>query len=114
MTINDAVRAYSAFGGGTAISAAVDWAAERNLPYDAIILITDNETWADRYHRSGQSAPQASLERYRRKVNPNVKLICLSTTATNVDTVDKADKNQFGTAGFDASVPMLVRNFIMQ
>lgn len=103
--LTQSIQIFRKFGGGTDVTAPINWAVSNKEVFDAIILITDSETWANRY------SSRECLDVYR-KIAPNVKLICLSTTATDVDTVDSNDRNQFGTAGFDASVPTLVGNFL--
>lgn len=120
-------------GGGTDLSAPVRWAmgdetttgrstlwgggfgnvgrpASQLKPvraeFDAFVILTDNETWADRAH------PTETLTAYRKAVNPKAKLVCCAMTAGHANIVDPDDPLQFGCAGLDANLPSLVTDFI--
>lgn len=112
-------------GGGTDLSAPLRWAmgdgvdalagyfqkqgsagAARVEHYDAFILLTDNETWAGRAHTS------QVLSDYRRKVNPQARLICCAMAANHANIVDPEDKLSLGCAGLDTNIPSIVTEFI--
>lgn len=96
----------SRHGGGTDLTAPLRWAGSCKAPYDAVILLTDNETWA------GSGHPAQMLQTYRRAVGLPVKLICCAMAANHANVVDPADPLQFGCAGLDAHLPSLVADFI--
>jgi 60 kDa SS-A/Ro ribonucleoprotein len=114
----------STSGGGTDISAPIRWASgDKSVStsrwgqrdeglmsevriFDAFIILTDNETWA------GSGHPSQALVEYRKKVNPQAKLICCSMAANHANIVDPEDGGSFGTAGLDAHLPNLVRDFL--
>ena len=87
----------------TAIAAPVHGEAK---PFDAFVLLTDNETWAGAIH------PSQALEHYRKTVNPKAKLICCSMAASHANIVDPLDTLSFGCAGLDANIPTLVSDFL--
>ncbi len=93
-------------GGGTNVAAPVEWAlAEKNV-YDAIIILTDNETWAGSRH------PTEALSSYRREFNRSAKLVCCSMASNAASVVDPTDPLQLGTAGLDANLPTIAAEFI--
>lgn len=96
----------NAVGGGTDLSAPVRWALENRREFDAFVILTDSETWAGRQH------PTQALLEYRKQVNQHTKLICCSMAANHASIVDPQDALQFGCAGLDAHVPVLVGDFI--
>jgi 60 kDa SS-A/Ro ribonucleoprotein len=73
---------------------------------DAIVIITDNETWA------GQEHPVQALYQYRQRINPKAKLVVMATVANSGIICDPADPLSIGVAGFDAAAPQLVMDFI--
>jgi len=96
----------STHGGGTDVASPVIWAAEHNYPYDAFIILTDDETWAGKMH------PQQAIESYRRQTGLPTKLICCSMAANNVSVVDPKDPLSLGVCGLDASIPGVIAGFI--
>lgn len=112
----------NASGGGTDLTAPVRWAlGGSNLggrqktflrhdgeaqAFDAVVLLTDNETWAGSRH------PTQALAAYRKEIGLPVKLVCCSFAANHASVVDPQDPLQFGCAGLDASIPSLVSDFI--
>lgn len=121
----------TASGGGTDLSAAVRWAlGERGVinPYiskflytpmqspptlradpqkfEAIIVLTDNETWA------GQAHNQQLLERYRKDVSPESKFVCCSMAANHANIIDPTDGLSLGCAGLDGNLPSIITDFL--
>lgn len=103
--LDDVIRAFQTRG-GTDIAMPVLYALYKQLKVDAIVIFTDNETWAGHQH-----AVQA-LHNYRGKINPNVKFIVVASSSTGGSICDPKDMLSMGIAGFDASVPQLVSEFI--
>lgn len=96
------VLRYRANGGGTDCSLPIKYALENELNYDVIIIYTDSETYAGNRH--GISL----LEEYRRKVNPNVKVIEVALVSNGCSTFPSDDKNVIRAVGFDSSLPQLI------
>lgn len=92
---------FRANGGGTDCSVAFT----KESKYDAIIIFTDNETWA------GEKHGITRLEEYRKKFNKDVKVIEVAFTATNYSTLPD-DKNLLRIAGFDGNIVNVISNFI--
>lgn len=92
-------------GGGTDCSAPIRYAIQNKLRYDAIVIFTDNETWA------GKSHAIEELRSYR-KINPDVKVIEVAMTATNNTLFNMNETNVLRIVGFDSNVPELINKFI--
>lgn len=72
---------------------------------DVFMVLTDNETWAGDIH------PVQALELYRKKYNPNAKLVVVGMTATEFSIADTNDFGMLDVVGFDAQAPELIQNF---
>lgn len=105
----------NARGGGTDLTAPVRWAMQSGVlrgkimekqAFDAVVLLTDNETWAGSRHST------QALAAYRKEIGLPVKLVCCSFAANHASVVDPQDPLQFGCAGLDANLPSLVSDFI--
>lgn len=81
-------------------------ALDRDLAVDAFVILTDNETWA------GDQHPVQALEQYRRATGIAAKLVVIAMAANGYSIADPDDAFQMDVAGFDASVPTLVTEFI--
>lgn len=73
---------------------------------DAIIVITDHETWA------GNSSAQPFLRQYKAHYNPSLKTVCIGLNATKGSIVDPKDPNTLGIAGFDPLTWDILHSFI--
>lgn len=93
-------------GGGTDLGQAIRAAQAHVAPFDAIIIYTDNETWAGNRHLDSY------WREYQRTRNANAKLVIASTVATNVTAGDPLDKSVLQAVGFDASVPQVIGDFL--
>lgn len=93
-------------GGGTDVASPISFAESKGLRFDAVVLLTDNETWAGNRHST------QALVSYRKTVGLPVKLICCSLAANHASVVDPQDPLQFGCAGLDSNLPTLVADFI--
>jgi 60 kDa SS-A/Ro ribonucleoprotein len=81
-------------------------ALDRKLAVDAFVIVTDNETWA------GDKHPAQALERYRQSTGIIAKLVVIAMAANGYSIADPDDALQLDVAGFDASVPQVVAEFI--
>jgi 60 kDa SS-A/Ro ribonucleoprotein len=81
-------------------------ALDRGLAVDAFVILTDNETW------TGDRHPVQALERYRQSTGIAAKLVVIAMAANGYSIPDPDDAFQMDVAGFDASVPEVVAQFI--
>jgi 60 kDa SS-A/Ro ribonucleoprotein len=92
--------------GGTDCSLPVSYALRNKLNVDAFIIITDSETWANK------NDMDTLLKQYRKTINSKAKFIVLGMTATNVTVASPNDPLSLDICGMDASVPLLISEFI--
>jgi 60 kDa SS-A/Ro ribonucleoprotein len=90
-------------GGGTDLSLPVQYAFDKNITADLFVIFTDNETWAGDVH------PSQLFSEYRRRVNPNAKLISASMTAIDTSIADTKSGNQFNIIGFDPNYLHIIK-----
>lgn len=93
-------------GSGTDLSLPFTHALSGNLRVDGFVILTDGETWAGRRH-----ATQA-LEEYRRRVNPNARVVVATMTPTSYQVLDPGDPGVLAIAGIDANLPRLVTEYL--
>lgn len=93
-------------GGGTDCSLPIIHALQQKNKYDAVVILTDSETWAGNQH------PIQALEQYRKSKNKNIKIIEVALTATGHSTMPNDDKNIMRVVGFDSAVTEVINNFL--
>jgi 60 kDa SS-A/Ro ribonucleoprotein len=81
-------------------------ALANNIPVDAFIVYTDNETWA------GTTHPSEALAKYRREMKIDAKLIVVGMTATGFSIADPQDAGMMDVVGFDSATPQIMADFI--
>ena len=81
-------------------------AMREGLHVDTFIILTDDESWYGEVH------PVEALAEYRKRYNPNAKLIAVAMSATDYSIADPNDPGMMDVVGFDAAIPQLVRGFI--
>lgn len=107
--LQDVLRRSGVGGGGTDLSAPIRHAATElacRKHYDAIVLLTDNETWAGTHHAT------EVLQDYRRMSGTQTRLVCCAFAANGASVVDPKDPLQLGCAGLDSNVPGIVSGFL--
>lgn len=105
--LDDNVRTISNLPfGGTDCSLPAKWAKRHGKDYDAIVILTDNETWA------GTSHPFQTLQDYRKVVGHKVSQIVVGLTATEASIADPSDPHSLDVAGFDSALPSLIAEFV--
>jgi 60 kDa SS-A/Ro ribonucleoprotein len=92
--------------GGTDCSLPFIWATEKKKKYDAVILYTDNETWAGYMH------PTEALKKYRRASGLRTKSVVCAMTSTGFTIADPNDGDMLDIVGCDSAVPRLISDFI--
>jgi 60 kDa SS-A/Ro ribonucleoprotein len=104
--LDDIVRATEGLPhGGTDCALPFTWAQANAKDFDAVVIYTDNETWAGPIH------VHQAAEAYRNQVGHDVKLIAVGLTATDYSVVDPKDPSGLNVAGFDSNVPQLISDF---
>jgi 60 kDa SS-A/Ro ribonucleoprotein len=104
-SVDDAIR-MAPHGGGTDCAQPLIHAANTLNHYDAIIILTDSETWAGNQHAF------TVLNAYRQTVNRNVKVVEVALVANASSTMPGDDSNLLRVVGFDASVTTVINEFL--
>ena len=73
---------------------------------DAYVIYTDNETWYGDIH------PAQALGEYRRKYNPQAKLVVVAMVSTGFSIADPNDAGMLDVVGFDTATPAVVSGFV--
>ena len=95
--------------GGTDISQPMLDAAKRKLEVDAFIILTDGQYWAGDIH------PFEALNKYRKKMGINAKMVNLIMSSSWETTVaNPEDRGMLEISGMDASVPAVIHDFLMK
>lgn len=92
--------------GGTSCSDAVMYATRLNKKYDAIIILTDAETWA------GQHNFSYAINEYRRYVNDDCRVINLAMVANKYTLADELGLKDMELTGFDSNITKVIESFI--
>lgn len=104
-TIESACKAQTN-GGGTDCAVPFAYALDTKNKYDTIIILTDSESWAGSRHGS------ALLEKYRKTINPNVKIVEIAMVSNPHSQMPSNDKNILRAVGFDGNLVQVVNEFI--
>lgn len=93
-------------GGGT--DCALPWkeALKHGWALDAVVSITDNETWA------GERHPCEAVKNYRAVTGIPARNIVIGMTSTGFTVNDPTDPLGLDVVGFDTAVPALISDFI--
>jgi 60 kDa SS-A/Ro ribonucleoprotein len=81
------------------------WALSQKRAYDAVVVYTDNESYAGPIHVC------AALERYRSQMNLATKFAAVAFTATSYSVVDESDGGSMNFVGFDSAAPAVMADF---
>lgn len=92
--------------GRTDCSIPMRYAMENRINVDVFVVITDNESYAGPIH------PSQALNEYRRKFNPDARLVVIGMTATEFTVADPNDKGSLNVAGFDSAAPAIIAEFV--
>jgi len=93
--------------GATDCALPMKFALQNRLKTDVFVVYTDNETWIGDIH------PAQALEKYRQAMGIDARLIVVAATATEFSIADPNDAGMLDVVGFDASVPAVMRQFIV-
>lgn len=104
--LDDAIRTVSDLPfGATDCGLPMRHALEHKLEVDTFVVFTDNETWA------GPVQPHQALQRYRREMGIDARLVVVAMTATDYTIAQPGDAGMLDVSGFDSAVPSLIANF---
>ena len=94
-------------GGGTDLAQPILNATENNIPVDCFIIATDGELWAGDIH------PAEALRNYRRKTGIPAKAVQLAFVSNRTTIMDPEDAGTLDLAGFDAAIPTILHDFMV-
>lgn len=93
--------------GGTDCGSVIQYAQDNNLVYDAFVIFTDGETWAN------NSNPYNRFKAYQYGVNNAAKLITVAMVGNRYSlSPANDDASVFDCVGFDATTPQLISEFL--
>jgi 60 kDa SS-A/Ro ribonucleoprotein len=95
-----------AIGGGTDLSVPSRWLSAERLDVDAIVTLTDSESWAGGVH------PAQALTAYRDQVGHEVRNVVAAMTGTRHSMGDPKDPLTLQCVGLDATIPEVIRGFV--
>lgn len=100
-------------GGGTNVSSVLKKLNEESKKGDAVIYISDYESWLDsRYSFYGSSSEMESEWVKFSKRNPNSKLVCIDLAPSSTSQISKDRKNVLQVGGFSDEVFNVVKYFL--
>lgn len=104
--LDDALRHIGGVGEMTDASVPIRWAEKNKIDVDAIIEVTDNQTWAGPEHVS------QAFKRYADKAGHDVRFVADSASLDKGSICDGKDSRMLDVCGFDGAVPTVVASFI--
>lgn len=106
MTIVEACRRAQASNfGSTDISLAIQYAIDRRIKVGGFLCMTDNECNTGRHSA-------LALREYRERFVSDARSVFVATTGTSFTVNDPKDRYGLDCAGFDASIPVVISDFI--
>jgi len=99
-------RVDGLYAGGTDCALPFLYAIKNKIPVDAVIIYTDNDSWAGDIHVT------QAVKLYRQKMGRDVKLVACAMAANTYSVADPQDPNQIDVVGFDTSTPAAISEFI--
>jgi len=105
-SVVDKMRQAGRAWGGTDAALPIKYALENNLGVDVFVTLTDNDTWRGNKH------VHEALAEYRKKVNPEAKLVVLATSPSEFSIADPNDAGSLDIAGFDSATPQILAEFV--
>lgn len=92
--------------GGTDCALPMIYAEQNKLEVDAVVVLTDSETWAGSIH------PTQALANYRKHMGIQTKQVICGMVANQFSVADPADAGQMDVVGFDTAAPQVIADFI--
>lgn len=94
--------------GGTDCALPILYALKKKIEIDAFCVYTDSETWAGNIH------PFQALQKYRRQMGIDAKLIIVGMTSTGFTIANTNDAGMLDVVGFDSATPQIITDFIRE
>ncbi len=91
--------------GGTDCALPMIYAMKNKIMVDVFVIYTDSETWAGDIH------PVQALREYRKKFNPDARLIVVGMVSNGFSIADPNDAGMLDVVGFDSATPALMSDF---
>lgn len=91
--------------GGTDCSLPFNYLRDKGIKADLVVIFTDNETWA------GSTHPCTALKEYQ-KTNQGAKAISVAMSPVAYSIADPTSEDWLTVVGLDASLPMLIQEWI--
>lgn len=108
MGLLDAIKVVDCLPfGGTDCALPMVHAKNNKIPVDVFCVITDSETWFGGVH------PAKALEEYRSAMGIPAKLVVMGMVANEFTIANPNDPGMLDVVGFDASVPDVMRQFVL-
>ena len=105
--LDDVLRYTSRINsGGTDCALPMLYAGQMKIDIDSFVVYTDCETWAGNIH------PFQALQKYRREMGINAKLIVVGMTSTGFTIANPNDAGMMDVVGFDSATPQVIADFI--
>lgn len=92
--------------GSTDAAVPFTWALKNKVDVDAVVVITDNETWC------GDTHVKQALKAYRDGRGIAAKEVVMATTATEFTIADPKDPLTLDVVGFDTTAPAVIADFV--
>lgn len=102
-------KKLSADGGGTNIGLVLDYIKDKNIEVDNVIIVSDNESWADRSGYFGNSVTFA--DKWNKMASKGMKLISMDLVPNAYTNAPTSRKNNLCVSGFNDSVWEVIKNF---
>lgn len=93
--------------GGTDCALPMLYALKNKIEVDVFMVLTDNETWANK-----EVHPSQALKLYRQEMQRPAKLVVLAFEASNNTIADPNDSGMIDIVGLDTSTPDLISAFV--
>jgi 60 kDa SS-A/Ro ribonucleoprotein len=104
--LDDVVKEVSGLPfGGTDCALPMLYALDNNIPVDMFVIYTDSETWAGGIH------PKQALDKYRKKMGIDARMVVVGMTSNGFTIADPEDKGMLDVVGFDTATPNLIAGF---
>jgi len=118
--VTNATKLAAFGGGGTAVSECFRYLADAKAPADTIIIVSDNESWADWWMGratawAGSIHTSTVSESYWQTIkakNPNCKLVCLDIQPNSTTQVANERDSVLNIGGFSDQVFSVISSFV--
>jgi 60 kDa SS-A/Ro ribonucleoprotein len=110
--MTNATRLATYGGGGTALSAALAWANAKKVDAEAVIMISDYESWADPHSYGCNRTALMGEWRKLRSRCPQAKLVCIDIQPYRTTQTPDLNSEVLNIAGFNDSCFSAIESFL--